>query len=511
MSIGKEITKVTQKGIAESIRTTNILRNLSFDKNHFSTSFHGGGYYVSAKFPERTGEDFEHHFQVDSNTASDVVVHAGRWIRYVSEWDEEAGEFVEVPHIVKMTTDDGTSGKYEDVKTLDFTSLSNNNNYSIILELDDRESPTSLTASIHGQDYPDSDDLTFEQKVIAKVNKDEDNVLTVEQYWTGGDIADIWRKMEIEPDEISLNKNPGGKYQWYNWHISNTSPLRMINGGWNLDDCDVGLTKLCGTDVIGVQPRGDPANTLKYASLAELQDYFKSYFESEDIWALKEHYHYWKDLLDTDGDPSLSGNFGLIPIVKEVSPGNYKLQLSHAGDLGSFWELGTTNVAKAFGAVIGNQTQQLTIHLNNRQLLNGNWSCSNNFSVGSDLFVGNDAEIGVDLDVKRHTTVGGTLTVDLGIYTGEGFFIDDGATNAWREDLMEVAGNTASFALTQSFSVDSLDSVSIRGRQDFVLRQDDGEYDFWNANSYSTLSVIEISTNSAGTVKTYEVLGRQTA
>ena len=140
MQIGKEVTKFTQAGIKESIRTTNVLRNLNFNRKQFKTSFSGSGVNVSL-IP--TADDFEHHFQIQKKTSSEIEMHAGRWIRTEVDWTNTYGTDITFTTFdIEMPIDGGlTSGEYEDTKTIDMLGYADGD-WAVAIRLDDRDAPT---------------------------------------------------------------------------------------------------------------------------------------------------------------------------------------------------------------------------------------------------------------------------------------------------------------------------------------------------------------------------------
>ena len=233
MSIGKQISKqlgnlvVNKPAFNNMGDTVNTLRNLDFDKSKFIVRQFGNQFNVSIRdISGDTAEPFECHFQCLANTASNttVDVHCGSWIRF--DGYDLTGDMT---HIYMESTDgSGFSGKYENVYAL--TGFVEGLNNYIVLKMDDPFAPTICTPTIL-PNYPNSSMFDFSERVLAQVNVSSGVISSVEQFWTGGDITDVW---EYKVDECSIELHPyidyaGKEYSIQLHEFSNNSTTALTN------------------------------------------------------------------------------------------------------------------------------------------------------------------------------------------------------------------------------------------------------------------------------------------
>lgn len=174
--IDKQRTRVIVNASAfnSMSNAVNQLRKLDFDSTQFIVSHQNNGIHVKLRNPP---EENVFHFKVEKSDLQALVIHGGRWTRYIDDTEYQ----------IELTCDDSDSGEYASYKTV--TNVTHD--CYCYLELDDPDEPTTLTAKITDDDtYPTDDDNT--KLVLAKivVNTESTNIATIEQYWTGGDIID---------------------------------------------------------------------------------------------------------------------------------------------------------------------------------------------------------------------------------------------------------------------------------------------------------------------------------
>jgi hypothetical protein len=229
----KSDTSIGREAWDNVCRQIRKLLNLKFDQTVFQTIESPSGTYVTTRRGSTDATaDTDYHFKgvvIESNVAANIGTiefHGGIGKKYTNN----------TVYKIPLTTDDGTSEHFEDVKTINNVVSSQ----YFWAEFDDPLVPTTLTIN-NAASYPTDDGNLYQKTVLGYANVSSTNgvsTMTWEPYYVGGDIIDEG----VVPDSASAvdNNVAGRKYlshefssrsghegelQDYNWDDLTTSTL----------------------------------------------------------------------------------------------------------------------------------------------------------------------------------------------------------------------------------------------------------------------------------------------
>jgi hypothetical protein len=379
MQIAPKASSLSQYGLTQVAKTTNILRNLNFDSDMFSSSFDSSG--VNIEYKSTTDSDNGNmHFKIEANSFSSaitsLIVRGGYWVR--SSHDTR----YDIPS-------NCNSGVYTGDYDNDYVNLSIGSGQGsfIYAEINNPMDPqycevkTSTTWPVFDND---------KGKIVLGFANCSSGVLNINQYWHG-DVNDNYERPDSDdgvasPHYSSIDRSTTtGDLQLFGFEFSGgtTSVAVEDDGTGNLhivylqtgntpEDCGFAASSP-GTFGSGGISRGDHIHHITWSDNAGYADYSGiAGYANSGAWPTD--FNHW-ELLDIDGDIAGDDHDGTMII------GNYPYVSGR----------GINRNGNAFldGATIDDASYVESIAPSARQLLAGNnaptvfWGCcfAKNLSV----------------------------------------------------------------------------------------------------------------------------------